>query len=648
MKLGNLIEMSNRYGKSEDYVLAGGGNTSYKDEGVLYVKGSGTQLATIQEQGFVQMDMGKLLSMLQKEYPGGDKEREAAALEDMMAARLPGQEGMRPSVECLLHAVFTHTYILHLHPALVNGLTCGQTGAADCQRLLPEALWIPLTKPGYILAKTCYDAFNEYEKKNGKAPQVVFLQNHGIFVAANTVQEIDQIMNHVMGTLQSAATEVPNLEPLAAPEAAEQLAPALRMLYAGSEENAFVAFCNNAEVQNIAQSEQTMQPLMLPFTPDHIVYCKAKPLYVEDAAKLQDAFASYEAKEGYKPKVAVLKNIGMFAMGKSKKEADIAVKVFLDGVKIAVYSRAFGGPLQLDKDFTDFILNWEVEAYRQKIALSNDGSSRMKGKICIVTGGAQGFGEGIARGIVSQGGNVVLADMNEAGAVTLAEELNQTYGPGTALGVAVNVSDETSVAEMVRKAVLAYGGLDVMVACAGIAIAGDMEEMTLDKFNRVTGVNYAGYFLCAKYASRPMKIQHQYAPARLADIIEINSKSGLEGSKNNFAYAGSKFGGIGLTQSFALELVQYGIKVNAICPGNLLDGPLWSDPERGLFRQYLEAGKVPGAKTVEDVRRFYESKVPMNRGCTTGDVARAVYYLVEQQYETGQALPVTGGQVMLS
>ena len=127
-----------------------------------------------------------------------------------------------------------------------------------------------------------------------------------------------------------------------------------------------------------------------------------------------------------------------------------------------------------------------------------------------------------------------------------------------------------------------------------------------------------------------------------------SSKSGLEGSNKNFAYAGSKFGAIGLVQSFALELAAYNIKVNAICPGNYLDGPLWSDPERGLFVQYLNAGKVPGAKTVEDVRRFYESKVPLNRGCEALDVARAIFYIVEQTYETGQAVPVTGGQEMLN
>ena len=141
--------------------------------------------------------------------------------------------------------------------------------------------------------------------------------------------------------------------------------------------------------------------------------------------------------------------------------------------------------------------------------------------------------------------------------------------------------------------------------------------------------------------------QHEVRPDYCSDIIQINSKSGLEGSNKNFAYAGSKFGGIGLTQSFALELVSDGVKVNSICPGNFFDGPLWSDPEMGLFAQYLRTGKVPGATTVADVKRFYESKVPMGRGCTTADVMKAIYYLVDQEYETGQALPVTGGQVML-
>ena len=271
------------------------------------------------------------------------------------------------------------------------------------------------------------------------------------------------------------------------------------------------------------------------------------------------------------------------------------------------------------------------------------GEGRLAGKICIVTGAAQGFGKGIAEELYKEGTAVVIADMNEPLARQVAEGLGEH-----AAAVAVNVSDEESVAAMIARTVEKFGGLDLMLSNAGVVRSGPITQFEKKDLDFVTGVNYTGFFLCAKYAAMIMQAQHEADPNAWFDIVELNSKSGLEGSNKNFAYAGSKFGGIGLTQSFALELCAYNIKVNAVCPGNFLDGPLWSDPERGLFVQYLQAGKVPGAKTVEDVRRYYEAKVPMNRGCLPRDVARAVMYCVEQEYETGQAIPVTGGQVMLS
>ena len=269
------------------------------------------------------------------------------------------------------------------------------------------------------------------------------------------------------------------------------------------------------------------------------------------------------------------------------------------------------------------------------------------GKIAIVTGGAQGFGAGISESLADLGATVVIADMNGDGAQAEAEKIQSEYGVDSA-AVTVNVTDEDSVANMICEVVCLFGGLDIFVNNAGVVRAGTLEEMTKKNFEFVTSVDYTAFFVCTKYAIAPMKIQREVNPDYMADIICINSKSGLEGSNKNFAYAGAKFGGIGLTQSFALELAPFGIKVNSVCPGNFLDGPLWSDPEKGLFVQYLNAGKVPGAKTVADVRKFYESKVPLGRGCTAPDVARAIQYIVEQKYETGQAVPVTGGQVMLN
>ncbi len=276
-----------------------------------------------------------------------------------------------------------------------------------------------------------------------------------------------------------------------------------------------------------------------------------------------------------------------------------------------------------------------------------DDSKPLSGKIAIVTGSAQGFGFGIADYLASKGASVVIADMNADGAKAAAETICKNNLIET-LAVACDVTKEESVEALVETTVLKFGGLDLLVNNAGIVRAGSLDEMTLRSFTLVESVNYNAYFLCAKYASQIMKLQREVNKDIMFDIIEINSKSGLEGSNKNFAYAGSKFGGIGLTQSFALELAPFGIKVNAVCPGNFLDGPLWSDPEKGLFVQYLKAGKVPGAETVDDVRRFYEAKVPLGRGCRTEDVCLAISYIIDQKYETGQAVPVTGGQVMLN
>jgi len=274
-------------------------------------------------------------------------------------------------------------------------------------------------------------------------------------------------------------------------------------------------------------------------------------------------------------------------------------------------------------------------------------SSVVKNRIALVTGGAQGIGEEIVRNLASCGALVFIADLNIKGAQKLAEEINIAEGRTAAIALEVDISDEASVEKMFNKAAETTSGLDLCISNAGVLKAGSVLEQELSDFRFVTDINYTGFFLVSKYAGRLMRAQHRTAPLWKTDIIQINSKSGLEGSNKNGAYAGGKFGGIGLVSSFAMELIEYNIKVNAICPGNFLDGPLWSHPEKGLFVQYLKTGKVPGAKTVEEVRAFYENKVPMKRGCTGKDLIRAIFYIVEQEYETGQALPVTGGQVML-
>ena len=294
----------------------------------------------------------------------------------------------------------------------------------------------------------------------------------------------------------------------------------------------------------------------------------------------------------------------------------------------------------------------EAEPLAKPYLSLDDRAELMKDRIALVTGAAQGIGEEIVRNLAALGAFVYIADINFEGAEKLADEINAEAAAKqnrqmAAIPLQVNLTNEDSVKTMFDKVLENTGGFDLLVSNAGVLKAGSVLDQELDDFKFVTDINYTAFFTVCKYGSRILKAQNFTAPNWKTDIVQINSKSGLEGSNKNAAYAGSKFGSLGLVTSFALELVEYNVKVNAICPGNFLDGPLWSDLKNGLLVQYLKAGKVPGAKTVHDVRAAYEAKVPMGRGCTGKDLARALLYLIEQEYETGQALPVTGGQVML-
>lgn len=298
---------------------------------------------------------------------------------------------------------------------------------------------------------------------------------------------------------------------------------------------------------------------------------------------------------------------------------------------------------------TDKIAGVEVEDLGGFVIerTAEQAKGRVAGKVAVVTGAAQGFGLEISQSLAKQGAFVVLGDINEEGAKTAAEDICSDYGTRHGTGLYMDVTDQESVREVVNTVIENYGGLDLLVSNAGVLKADSVKTLPVKDFEFVTSVNYKGYFICVQAVASVFALQHQANRDYISDIIQINSKSGLKGSNRNAAYAGGKFGGIGLTQSFALELIEDRIKVNSICPGNFFDGPLWSDPENGLFIQYFRTNKVPGAKTVEDVKKAYEAKVPFRRGCRTEDVMKAIYYLIEQDYETGQALPVTGGQVML-
>ncbi len=277
----------------------------------------------------------------------------------------------------------------------------------------------------------------------------------------------------------------------------------------------------------------------------------------------------------------------------------------------------------------------EAELLRRHVTDGPSPCRHLEGKIALVTGAAQGLGEALAHRLAQEGADVCIADINLEGAQAVAEAIIKETGR-RAIGCRMDVTDEESVVEAMAACVEQLGGLDIVVSNAGILISGDTTQFDVADWRKVIEVNLVGYFIVAKHAARIMLER-----GTRGCIIQINSKSGKKGSFKNSAYAAGKFGGIGLTQSLALEFAEQGIRVNAVCPGNLLDSPLWVN---SLYAQYAQRWGI----TEEEVRQKYIDQVPMKRGCTYEDVANVVVFLASDaaSYMTGQAINVTGGQIM--
>ena len=409
MSLEALAEVSRFYGSNPDYVIAGGGNTSLKDGDVLYVKASGTALANAQAgtdpatSSFVKLDRKALSRIWEKTYPADSDEREKAVLADLLSARMPGWENKRPSVETLLHDLIPFNYVVHLHPTLVNGMTCAVNGETAMQKIFCSqtfgtdekstalnfhALWVPSIDPGYILSLEVKKLLEDSGYITGSLQQSsseqkiqalgLFLQNHGVFVGANSIEEIESTYNEIIHRLEKCINRHIDFsdETRDIPPQAEELTSVLASLYAkGSQVSDGVSFLTNKEIRNYIKDRASFTPVSSAFTPDHIVYAGSDPLFIECAGEqslgkkefydhLKASFQNHTKKTGRVPRIAAIQNLGIFGLGTDKKSADLALELFKDTVKIAVYSESFGGHLFMTQDKIDFINNWEVEAFR--------------------------------------------------------------------------------------------------------------------------------------------------------------------------------------------------------------------------------------------------------------------------------------------
>jgi len=366
MSIEALVELSRFYGNNPEYILAGGGNTSWKDGDTLYVKGSGFSLADVNADSFVKMDRKALALIWEKTYPDSDEQRESAVLADMMAAKKSGEEKKRPSVEALLHDILPFSYVVHLHPALVNGLACSQRGEEAVREIFNnDILWIPSTNPGYILSRLVKTAMNAYHEKHRKFPQIILLQNHGVFVGADSADGVKELYGEIMSKIGAMIQRKPDFSDECRERGTGAIAQTLADLCAGPS-----VFMSGGEYAALLKNRDSFVPVSSAFTPDHIVYVGSAPLFTEahTGEEIRRDWKIHAEKTGRNPKIIAVQGMGIFAACATEKAANIALDLFRDSVKIAVYAENFGGPLFMAADKIDFINNWEVERFRSGVS----------------------------------------------------------------------------------------------------------------------------------------------------------------------------------------------------------------------------------------------------------------------------------------
>jgi len=347
--LVTITELSHEFGTC-DYVLGGGGNTSVKNDTTLWVKPSGTTLGALTPETFVAMSRAKLAELYDVQAPEDSHAREALVKEYMENAVLPDSTG-RASVEAPLHSTLSARYVVHTHPTLVNGMTCARDGKAKCRTLFPDALWLDFIDPGFTLCIRVRQEILKYTQAHGREPALIFLKNHGVFVAGDSPAAIQSLYAHIFETLQAQYDEAGIVTHMAVEPCAE----------ADSVEQSLRSELGWGSDVHMAVSALFQTP-QGPISPDHIVYAKSFPLMGHPT---QDTIEQYNTRYGYAPAILQTEQ-AVVALGSSELRANLALEMALDGALVTQLAAAFGGIEYLTERAREFIENWEVESYRSK------------------------------------------------------------------------------------------------------------------------------------------------------------------------------------------------------------------------------------------------------------------------------------------
>jgi rhamnulose-1-phosphate aldolase/alcohol dehydrogenase len=660
----------------------GGGNTSAKAEEidfrgrrvrVLWVKGSGSDLATVTEASFTGLYLDDVIPLLERERMSDSE------MVDYLAHCFYEPGRPRPSIETLLHGFLPFAHIDHTHADATNYFACAADGealATDC--FGDDLIWIPYRRPGFGLAREVALALRAKPEA-----RLVILAKHGLITwgdtdascYASTLKTIAQARNYVEERISHRGEAVfegarfPTLSKEQRLSVAAQVAPILRGLVSG-EKLQILRFEDDEDVLTFSNSHDAQRLTRIGAAcPDHLVHTKPWPLLVDwepgagmEAliSALQTGMSEYVAKyhryldtnnqqnldpdgdvpvlrapdaaSDPHPRVILIPGVGMFTTGKDAAMADVSAQLYHRAIAVMRGAEACGGFISLNDAESYAVEYWPLEQYKLKLAPPEREFAR---HVALVTGAAGGIGSAICRRLAQDGAHIIATDIDLAGAEQLVTSLRQHYGAGRSVAIKMDVTNEESVREAFEQAALTFGGLDIIVNNAGLASSAPITETSLSEWNKNWNVLATGYFLVAREGFRLLVAQ-----GHRGNLVFVASKNALVAGKNAAAYSTAKAAEAHLARCLAEEGGQFGIRVNTVNPDAVLAGSrIWNS----AWRQERAATYGVAPDQLEEV---YRKRTTLGVNILPEDVAEAVAFFASStrsSKSTGNVLNVDGG-----
>jgi rhamnulose-1-phosphate aldolase/alcohol dehydrogenase len=666
-----LVYRSNLLGSDRALANQGGGNTSAKgtavdhagrEQRVLWVKGSGTDLASIAPRGFAVLRLDEIIPLRERESMD-----DATMVEYLVRCALAPDQP-RPSIETLLHAFISAAHVDHTHPDAIIALTSTPNGRSLAEETFGgEAVWLDYQRPGFDMSKRIAELL-----ASNPAARGVLLERHGLVTWGETPQQsyrdtIEFVARAVAaldragsGRFGLGGSKTAGLGEADAAALLSRALPVLRGALLADAKGVVLELDRSPEAVAFASSRRAPEVSQIGAPcPDHLINTKHKPLVVDFDAEVQGAdelaaaFTSGVAeyarwyREYYErnldeetgqfpidpagPRVVLVPGVGIITAGIDAARARTSRDLYHRAIAVEDAADAVGGFRSLSESEAFAIEYWPLERY--KLAQAPP-LGELAGRVALITGGASGIGRATAHVLAERGAHVVVADLNEGGARAVADELVAAHGARRALALEVDVTDEEAVRRIVDQTVLAYGGLDILVASAGLATSAPLTETTLEDWELNYAVLARGYFLAARETFRVLLEQ-----GRGGSVVFVGSKNALVAGMNASAYSSAKAASLHLARCLAEEGGPHGIRVNTVNPDAVIQGS-------GIWSSDWKAERANAYGVSEDeLQTFYQGRTKLGVAVLPEDVAEAIAFFVgpRSAKSTGNIINVDGG-----